>query len=66
MVITRYSGGRIGSTIFSILNILTQLGFSTTAVILGGLTLASINNVLPLAVGIVIISVATLIICFFG
>lgn len=51
---------------FSILNILTQLGFSVTCVILGGQTLASVGNVLPLEVGIVIVSVVTLIICFFG
>jgi len=67
MVISRYSGGMIGGSIFSVLNILTQLGFSCICVILGGQTLASINpGTLPLSVGIVIVSIATLIICFFG
>ncbi|KAL8277559.1 hypothetical protein RQP46_009991 [Phenoliferia psychrophenolica] len=66
MVISRYSGGFAGGIIFSILNILTQLGFSVTCVILGGQTLASVNGVLPLAAGVVIVSVCSLIICFFG
>ncbi|KDQ63006.1 hypothetical protein JAAARDRAFT_119103 [Jaapia argillacea MUCL 33604] len=67
MVITRFSSGYVGGTIYSILNILTQLGFSTTAVILGGQTLASINpGTLPLTVGIVIIGLCSLIPCFIG
>ncbi|KAF9235053.1 permease for cytosine/purines, uracil, thiamine, allantoin-domain-containing protein [Melanogaster broomeanus] len=67
MIITRYSSGYIGGTLYSILNILTQLGFSTTAVILGGQTLASINpNTLPLVVGIILIGVLCLIPCFIG
>lgn len=67
MVITRYSSGYIGGTIYSILNILTQLGFSTTCVILGGQTLASINpGTLPLVVGIIIVSICSLIPCFVG
>ncbi|THH15143.1 hypothetical protein EW146_g5289 [Bondarzewia mesenterica] len=56
MIITRFSSGYVGGIIYSILNILTQLGFSTTAVILAGQTLASINpGTLPLVVGIIII-----------
>ncbi|KAH7886412.1 permease for cytosine/purines, uracil, thiamine, allantoin-domain-containing protein [Phlebopus sp. FC_14] len=67
MIITRYSSGYLGGTLYSILNILTQLGFSTTAVILGGQTLASIHaNTLPLVVGIVIIGLCCLIPCFIG
>ncbi|KAI5481367.1 permease for cytosine/purines uracil thiamine allantoin [Pseudohyphozyma bogoriensis] len=66
MVITRYSGGKVGGFIFSVLNILTQLGFSVTCVILGGQTLGSINNTVPLAAGVVIVSVCSLAICFFG
>ncbi|EPQ50102.1 purine-cytosine permease [Gloeophyllum trabeum ATCC 11539] len=67
MVITRFSSGYVGGTIYSILNILTQLGFSTTAVILGGQTLASINpGTLPLVVGIIIIGLCSLVPCFIG
>ncbi|KAK6996499.1 cytosine-purine permease [Favolaschia claudopus] len=67
MIITRYSSGYFGCTVYSILNILTQLGFSVTAVILGGQTLASINpGTLPLTAGIVIIGVCSLIPCFIG
>lgn len=67
MIITRFSSGYFGGTIYSVLNILTQLGFSTTAVILGGQTLANINpGTLPLVVGIVIIGVCCLIPCFIG
>ncbi|EIW87465.1 cytosine-purine permease [Coniophora puteana RWD-64-598 SS2] len=67
MVITRFSSGYFGGTIYSILNILTQLGFSVTAVILGGETLASINpGTLPLVVGIIIIGLCCLVPCFIG
>ncbi|KAI0348156.1 cytosine-purine permease [Trametopsis cervina] len=67
MIITRFSSGYIGGTIYSILNILTQLGFSVTAVILGGQTLAAINpGTLPLVVGIILVAVCSLIPCFVG
>ncbi|KAG1725083.1 uncharacterized protein EDB91DRAFT_1350880 [Suillus paluster] len=67
MIITRFSSGYFGGTIYSVLNILTQLGFSATAVVLGGQTLANINpSTLPLVVGIIIIGVCCLIPCFVG
>ncbi|KAF8885076.1 cytosine-purine permease [Gymnopilus junonius] len=67
MVITRFSSGYVGGTIYAILNILTQLGFAVTCVILGGQTLASVNpGTLPLIAGIVIIGVLSLIPCFIG
>ncbi|KZT39929.1 hypothetical protein SISSUDRAFT_1044887 [Sistotremastrum suecicum HHB10207 ss-3] len=67
MIIARYSSGYVGGTIYSILNILTQLGFSTTCVILGGQTLASVNpGTLPLVVGIIIVAICSLIPCFVG
>ncbi|KAJ7758164.1 purine-cytosine permease [Mycena maculata] len=67
MIITRFSSGYVGCTIYSVLNILTQLGFSTTAVILGGQTLASINpGTLPLVAGVVIVGIGSLIPCFIG
>lgn len=44
-----------------------RLGFSVTAVILGGQTLASINpDTLPLVVGIIIVAICSLIPCFVG
>ncbi|KAJ7816974.1 permease for cytosine/purines, uracil, thiamine, allantoin-domain-containing protein [Mycena olivaceomarginata] len=65
MIITRFSSGYVGCTIYSILNILTQLGFSVTAVILGGQTLASINpGTLPLVAGVVIVGIGSLIPCY--
>ncbi|KAI0685083.1 cytosine-purine permease [Cytidiella melzeri] len=67
MIIARYSSGYAGGIIYSILNILTQLGFSVTAVILGGQTLAAINpGTLPLVVGIILVAVCSLIPCFVG
>lgn len=46
---------------------LCRLGFSVTAVILGGQTLASVNpGTLPLVVGIIIIGILSLIPCFVG
>ncbi|KAL5485186.1 hypothetical protein ACEPAI_7828 [Sanghuangporus weigelae] len=64
MIITRYSSGYVGCTINSLLNI---LGFSATCVILGGQTLASVNpGSLPLTVGVIIVSVISLIPCFVG
>jgi purine-cytosine permease-like protein len=66
-MLSRYSVGHIGGTIWSALNILTQLGFATSTTILGGETLAAINpGTLPLAWGCVIIAVGTLIPCFIG
>ncbi|KAG2116392.1 permease for cytosine/purines, uracil, thiamine, allantoin-domain-containing protein [Suillus clintonianus] len=67
MIITRFSSGYLGCTIYSVLNILTQLGFATTTVILGGQTLSNINpGTLPPIVGIIIIGVCSLIPCFIG
>ncbi|PPQ85497.1 hypothetical protein CVT25_006577 [Psilocybe cyanescens] len=67
MIITRFSSGYIGGTIYSILNILTQLGFSVICVIVGGQTLASVNpGTLPLVAGVVIIGVLSVIPCFIG
>ncbi|KAI0734371.1 permease for cytosine/purines, uracil, thiamine, allantoin-domain-containing protein [Fomitopsis betulina] len=67
MMIARYSSGYVGGIIYSVLNLLTQLGFSVTAVILAGETLASVNpGTLPLVVGIIIVSVCSLVPCFIG
>ncbi|KAG6333320.1 hypothetical protein ID866_5768 [Astraeus odoratus] len=58
----------MGCILYSILNILTQLGFATATVILGGQTLASVSSShgLPLVAGIIIIGVGCLIPCFVG
>jgi purine-cytosine permease-like protein len=67
MVISRYSVGYIGGSIFAILNILTQLGFSVTAVILGGQTLTNVSDgKLPLEASIFLVGVVALILCFVG
>jgi len=67
MVISRYSVGYVGGTIFAFFNILTQLGFSCTAVILGGQTLTNVSDgKLPLEAAIVIVGVLALILCFVG
>ncbi|ORX37540.1 cytosine-purine permease [Kockovaella imperatae] len=67
MVISRYSVGFVGATIFAIFNILTQLGFSCTAVILGGQTLTNVSNgKLPLEASIVLVGFTALILCFVG
>jgi len=67
MVISRYSVGFAGGTIFSVLNILTQLGFSCIAVILGGQILTNISNdKLPLEASIVLVGVLAVVVCFIG
>lgn len=67
IVISRYSMGFVGGTIFALLNILTQLGFSCTAVILGGQTLTNVSNgKLPVEASIVIVGILALILCFVG
>ncbi len=66
MVVSRYSVGYVGGILFSILNILTQIGFSTTGVILGGQVLNNISGKLPLVVGVILVALCALIVCFFG
>ncbi|GJJ68511.1 hypothetical protein EMPS_00857 [Entomortierella parvispora] len=67
MVISRFSFGWWGAVVLSFLNIITQIGFSIIAVILGGQTLVYVcGSKLPLTVAIIIVSVVTLLICFFG
>ncbi|KAJ3993220.1 purine-cytosine permease [Lentinula boryana] len=67
MVIVRFSSGYIGGIIYSIFNILTQLGFATTCVILGGQTLAAVRpDTLSLEGGVAIVAVLSVIPCFVG
>ncbi|KAF8513337.1 permease for cytosine/purines, uracil, thiamine, allantoin-domain-containing protein [Hysterangium stoloniferum] len=56
MVITRYSYGYWGGALISLLNILTQLGFSVIVIILAGQVLHNINPKMPLAVGVLLIA----------
>lgn len=59
--------GYIGGSIFAFLNIITQLGFSCTAIILGGQTLTNVSEgKLPLEASIVLVGVLALILCFVG
>lgn len=67
IVISRYAVGFAGGTLFALLNILTQLGFSCTAVILGGQTLTNVSSgAVPLEVSIVIVGFLALLLCFVG
>ncbi|KAG7445491.1 uncharacterized protein BT62DRAFT_987266 [Guyanagaster necrorhizus] len=67
MIIARFSSGYLGGIVYSILNVLSQLGFVVTCIILGGQTLASVNTgSLPLVVGVIIVSICNLIPCFIG
>ncbi|KAF8513340.1 permease for cytosine/purines, uracil, thiamine, allantoin-domain-containing protein [Hysterangium stoloniferum] len=66
MVITRYSYGYWGGALISLLNILTQLGFSVIAVILAGQVLHNINSNMPLIVGVILIGYVHVLICFVG
>jgi len=66
MIITRYSFGYWGGTIISFLNILTQLGFSVIAVILSGQVLHNLNHNMPLVVGVILIGLISVLICFIG
>lgn len=67
IVITRYSMGMVGGTIFALFNILTQLGFSSIAVILGGQILSNVSDdKIPLEASIVIVGFIGLFLCFVG
>jgi purine-cytosine permease-like protein len=59
--------GFVGGSIFSIFNILTQLGFSCTAVILGGQVLTNVSDgKLPLEASIVLVGFIALVLVFIG
>ncbi|KAK0457488.1 cytosine-purine permease [Desarmillaria tabescens] len=67
MIIVRFSSGYLGGIVYSVLNVLSLLGFAVTCIILGGQTLASVNaGSLPLVVGVIIVSICSLIPCFIG
>lgn len=73
MVLGRYCGGYIGALIFSIINLLSQLGYAVIAAIVGGQALSSIasnadinDDKLPITVGVVIMGVISWFLCFIG
>ncbi|EAU81390.1 purine-cytosine permease [Coprinopsis cinerea okayama7 len=66
MVISRYSFGYYGVIPLSVFNLITMLGFSVLNAILGGQALASITNGLSWTVGIVVISLISLLVSFGG
>ncbi|KAF8991745.1 cytosine-purine permease [Cyathus striatus] len=67
MIIARYSFGYFGIIIPCILNLLGLCGFSILNCILGGQTLASVNSEhLSWTVGIVVISIISLLVSFCG
>ncbi|KAF8223465.1 NCS cytosine-purine permease [Tricholoma matsutake] len=66
MIISRYSFGYYGVIFPCILNLVVMCGFSILNCILGGQTLASVTNNLSWTVGIVIITVISLLLSFCG
>ncbi|KAF8434519.1 purine-cytosine permease [Boletus edulis BED1] len=66
MVQSRFSWGYYGSIIPSALNAITMQGFLVLNCIIGGQTLASVSSHLDDTLGIVIISVISLVVTFFG
>ncbi len=67
IVIARYSVGYVGGAVFGLFNILTELGFSCIAVILGGQVLTHVSDgKLPVEASIVIVGILGLVLCFVG
>ncbi|KAF9461710.1 cytosine-purine permease [Collybia nuda] len=66
MVQARFSWGYYGALIPSILNVLSTQGFVILNCIIGGQTLAGVSHHLNATLGIVIISVISMVVCFFG
>lgn len=66
MVLGRYCGGFPVCLVFSIINLLSQLGYAVIAGMVGGQALASVNGNLKIYVGIVIMGVISLVLCFIG
>ncbi|THH19544.1 hypothetical protein EW146_g1640 [Bondarzewia mesenterica] len=66
MIQSRYSFGLYGSVIPVILNMATVTGFVLIGAVVGGQTLSSVNGTLSVDVGIVIISILTLLLSICG
>ena len=67
MTISRYSFGWWPNKVIALVNVLQQLGYSASGCITGGIALRAVSDgSISRAVGIVIIAVVALIVCFFG
>ncbi|KAJ3061210.1 hypothetical protein HDU98_002866 [Podochytrium sp. JEL0797] len=66
MIITRFSFGWSAAIFISLLNVITQLGYSVISVLVGGQTLCAVWTSLPGTWGIIITSALTVLVCFFG
>jgi purine-cytosine permease-like protein len=67
MIISRYSWGYYGASIMSIMNIFAAIGWSAINSITGAQTLCVVfNNLLPASVGIIIISILSMVVSFVG
>ncbi|KAI6045279.1 cytosine-purine permease [Pisolithus marmoratus] len=66
MVQCRFSWGYYGAIIPSALNVFTQQGFLILNCIIGGQAIASVSSHLDDSLGIVIISIISLVVTFFG
>ncbi|CAF0974111.1 unnamed protein product [Adineta steineri] len=67
MIFSRYSWGYYGASIVSILNVIVALGWAAVSSITGAQTLRVVfDDLLPVAVGIIIISVVSMIVSFVG
>ncbi|CAF0713109.1 unnamed protein product [Adineta steineri] len=67
MVYSRYSWGYYGASIMSVINIIVSLGWAAINSITGAQTLRVVfNDSIPMVVGIVIISIISMIVSFVG
>jgi purine-cytosine permease-like protein len=67
MVFCRYSWGYYGASLMSALNVISALGWAAVNSITGAQTLRVVSNdSLPIAVGIIIIAVISMVVSFVG
>lgn len=65
--ISRYSFGWYPAKIIAVLNVISQIGWSSVGCITGGLALSAVSNgKVSLVLGVVIIAVGSLVVSFFG
>ncbi|KAJ3071999.1 hypothetical protein HDU99_002297 [Rhizoclosmatium hyalinum] len=66
MIVSRFSFGWSGATFISFLNVITQLGYSVIAVLVGAQTLCAVWTSLSATWAIIFVSLLTVLVCFFG
>lgn len=66
MVLSRYWFGSWGTRLVAVFNAVACIGWSAVNAIVGASLISAVNHDVPAWAGILIISIATLIICFFG